>query len=330
MNILYTTNDQFVGKVGAGICSVFENNKDMEQIHIFIAGQEITKENCEKFQKLADNYQREITILELGDLQEYLDFSFDTNGWNPIVLARLLLDRYLPEDVERILYLDGDTIVIDSLRELWTMDMKGCVLGGCIEATVNKKQKKDLEMENLPYINAGVLLIDLKKWRLEQVGTRILEYYRIHDGNLFANDQDAINGCLKENICYLPPRYNFYNIYWFYSYKILKKLMGNAWYYAEEIYQESIAHPAIIHYLGEERPWRKGNRHKFKEQYKQYHDMTEWRREEEEEGWEMYYICWGIFNFLMNPFPMIRYKIINGLIPTFMKWRKKQLVKERK
>ena len=77
MNILYTTNDQFVGKVGAGICSVFENNKDMEQIHIFIAGRGITKENCEKFQRLADNYQREITILELGDLQEYLDFSFE-------------------------------------------------------------------------------------------------------------------------------------------------------------------------------------------------------------------------------------------------------------
>ena len=88
MNILYTTNDQFVGKVGAGICSVFENNKELDQIHVFIAGQGIAKENCEKFQRLAESYQRKITILELGDLKEYLDFSFDTNGWNPIVLAR--------------------------------------------------------------------------------------------------------------------------------------------------------------------------------------------------------------------------------------------------
>ena len=53
MNILYTTNDQFVGKVGAGICSVFENNKELDQIHVFIAGQGIAKENCEKFQRLA-------------------------------------------------------------------------------------------------------------------------------------------------------------------------------------------------------------------------------------------------------------------------------------
>ena len=53
MNILYTTNDQFVGKVGAGICSVFENNKELDQIHVFIAGQGITKENCEKFQRFS-------------------------------------------------------------------------------------------------------------------------------------------------------------------------------------------------------------------------------------------------------------------------------------
>ena len=93
-------------------------------------------------------------------------------------------------------------------------------------------------MEKIPYINAGVLLIDLKKWRAEQTGRRILEYYREHDGNLFANDQDAINGCLKGEICYLPPRYNFYNIYWFYSYQVLKKLMGEAWYYDEAIYRK--------------------------------------------------------------------------------------------
>lgn len=162
---------------------------------------------------MAEKYQREITILELGELTEYLDFSFDTNGWNSIVLVRLLLDRYLPENVERVLYLDGDTIATDSLKELWQTDLSGYVLGGCIEATVDQKQKKNLGMEIIPYINAGVLLIDLKKWREEQIGRKILEYYRSHDGNLFANDQDAINGCLKNSIYYLLPRYDFYNIY---------------------------------------------------------------------------------------------------------------------
>lgn len=107
--------------------------------------------------------------------------------------------------------------------------------------------------------------------------------------------------------------------------------MGAAWYYAPESYQQSVENPAIIHYLGEERPWRKGNHHKFRREYEQYHESTEWKTEPEEEGWELYYLCWGIFNMTMKPFPMMRYRIINGLIAAFMKWRKKQLKKgERK
>ena len=53
-------------------------------------------------------------------------------------------------------------------------------------------------MESDPYINAGVLLIDLKKWRSEQTGLQILNYYAANNGKLFANDQDAINGTLRQ------------------------------------------------------------------------------------------------------------------------------------
>ena len=67
--------------------------------------------------------------------------------------------------------------------------------------------------------------------------------------------------------------------------------MGEAWYYDEEMYRQSVEHPVIIHYLGEERPWRKGNSHKFKGDYEHYHGMTEWTEEKQEEGWELYYRC---------------------------------------
>lgn len=329
MNILYTTNDKFVAKVAASICSVFENNKQEKDICIYIIGQGISKENIHRFDKLQSKYNRRIEILEMKEVSDYLDFSFDTNGWNPIVLARLLLDKFLPEEVEKVLYIDGDTINLASLAELWQFDLQEKVLGGCIEATVSKKQKIYLGMEKIPYINAGVLLIDLKKWREEETGKRILQFYQANNGNLFANDQDAINGSLKGKIYYLPPKYNFYNIYWFYNYKTLKKLMGKADYYTKEVYNESVNNPAIIHYLGEERPWRKGNHHKYKKEYVKYLKLTPWKNEPEENGWETYFKCWDIFNRIVRPFPMLRYRIINGLIPFFMKWRKKQLKKER-
>lgn len=328
MNIVYTTNEAFVAKVAAGICSVFENNKDMEEIQIFIIGQDLSEDSIEKFYIIAEQYKRIVTIIPLEKLENYLDFKFDTGGWNPIVLARLLLDRFLPGEIDRVLYLDGDTINISSLKEVWDTDMNDKVIGACIEATVNKKQRVYLGMKNIPYVNAGVLLINLDKWRQEKIGKRILEFYKNNEGKLFANDQDAINGALKNEIYYLSPKYNFYNIYWFYPYKILKKIMDNTFYYSKDIVEDAIKSPAIIHYLGEERPWRAGNRHKYRKEYFKYLNKTPWKNEKMEEGWQIYYVCWGIFNFLTCPFPMLRYKIINGLIPVFMKWRKKNLNKK--
>lgn len=325
MNILYTTDNGFVGKVATGVCSVFENNKEISDITVYIIGLNISQENKRKFEQLAQTYHRQIRVIDLEDLHQYFNFEFDTLGWAPVILARLLLDKLLPETVDKILYLDGDTVNIGSLSELWNIDLQGNVLGACIEATVDPERKASLGMAGVPYINSGVLLFDLNQWRKENCGEQIITYYREKGGNLFAADQDVINAVLKDRIYYLPPCYNFYNIYWTYPYRTLKKLMGNAWYYSKETFDASVKNPIIIHFLGEERPWRKGNKHKFRKYYQEYQQMTPWKDEPEEEGWRVYFLCWNIFNFLMRPFPMLRYKIINGLIPLFMKWRKKQL-----
>ncbi len=330
MNIVYTINDRFVPQVAASICGVCENNKNMEQIRFFVIGQGISAKNQQELRSFVGRYRREIYVIELGDLSEYIGFSFDTLGWNPIVLARLLLEHLLPEEIERVLYLDGDALVIDNLQALWDTDLEGHVLGACIETTVDIKQKKQLGLENSPYVNAGVLLIDLKKWRAEKWGERILAYYRKHNGLLFANDQDAINGTLRGDIKFLPPKYNFYNIYWFYPNELLVKLMNGAYYYDEEIIEDSKDHPAIIHFLGEERPWRKGNTHKFKKEYEKYLAMTPWKDTPREEGWEAYFLCWRIFNLCTKPFPVLRYYIIRSLIPHFMKYRARQLRKNKK
>ena len=213
MNIVYTLNDKFVPQVAAGICSVCENNTDFENITFYIISKEITDENKEKLTKLVKKYNRKIEIIELGDIKKYIDFEFDTTGWNSIVLARLVIDKLLPETIDKILYLDGDTIVRGNLSELWNTDISEYILAASIEPTVDRERKKQLGLEKLPYYNAGILLINLKKWREEKAGKIILDYYKANDGKLFANDQDAINGSLAGKIYTLLPKYNFYNIY---------------------------------------------------------------------------------------------------------------------
>ena len=210
------------------------------------------------------------------------------------------------------------------LIDLWNLDMKDSVVGASIEPTIDKKRKHNLNLDGLPYYNAGVLLVDLKRWRKEKTGKRIIDYYKRNNGRLFANDQDAINGSLKDEILTISPKYNFYNIFYQYNYKFLNKLCDFP-YISKESFIEACKNPIIIHYLGEERPWRIGNKHKYKNDYIKYLSLTPWRGDNFEKGWKLYFIFWNLFNLFTKPFPKLRYNIINRLIPVFMKYRSKKL-----
>ncbi len=332
MNILYTLNDSFTPQVGAAICSVCENNKSVKMITFYIFSYGISNDNKSRLKQLCKKYKRFINIIELDDLNKYFDFEFDTNGWNPIVLSRLLVDKLLPTNIDRVLYLDGDTIVRRNIYELYNINLGEKVVGMSIEPTIDKKRVSNLKIDGYPYCNAGVLLINLKNWRKNKSGKKIIEFLAKNNGRLFANDQDAINGAIKEEIYIISPKYNFYNIFTQYSYNFLKKIMkpiDYSRYISKDEFINARNNPHIIHYLGEERPWRKGNSHKYRNDYKKYLNLTYWKDTPDEEGWILYFICWRIFNIVTKPFPMIRYKIINSLIPSFMKHRKKKLQKEK-
>ncbi len=324
MNILYTINDKFVPQAAACMTSICENNKSSDSITFYIMGMGISDSNNKKLCDLAERYGRNSVIIEIGAMEQYFDFSFNTTGWNEIVLARLLVDRILPNEIKRVIYLDGDTIVRGNLSDMWNIDLGDKTLAMSVETTVNRKNKAVLGLEDELYYNAGVLLIDLDKWRSLDCGKRIIEYYEAHNGRLFANDQDAINAVLKDEIYQLLPSYNFCNTYTQYPYWFLRQLVKPQKYIEKNIYEECKRNPIIIHYLGEDRPWRRGNTHKYKTDYERYLGMTEWADTQQEEGWELYFVVWKCFNTITKPFPRLRYSIITNMIPIVMKRRSKK------
>lgn len=325
MNILYTTDDAFIPQVAASICSVCVNNKSIKNICFYLMSLNVSQENEEKLQEFVESFSekdrsRSIVFIELNEIDSYFDYEIDTKGWNPIVLARLLLDNLLPENVRRVLYLDGDTIVRRSLKKLWNTDMGESSIGACVEPTCSKKRKEKLGLTGCPYYNAGVLLIDMDNWRKYNTGKQILKYYQKNRKSLFANDQDAINGSQRGWIYTLPPTYNYHNTYDIYLYFFYKQYLDFS-FISKKNLAKIKKNPVIIHYLGEERPWRKGNTHRFKADYEKYLSMTPWKDAPMEKGWEIYFICWRIFNVIMKPFPLLRHYIIEKMMPIFLKNR---------
>lgn len=315
MNILYTVNDAFISQAGASVCSICENNKKADNIHFFILSDGIAKKNCMELEKLAERYGRKISILEVGDIGRYFDFEYHIKGWNEIILVRLLMGSLLPAEVDRLIYLDADTIVRGSLLPLWNTEMGAKFVGMSCELTVDKQRKKALKLDGFLYHNSGVILVNLEQWRKQDIQGRLLRYYKRNGEQLFAHDQDLLNIVLRGKIHLIPLKYNYCNTYYLYQVRFLVKLAARQGIDARKIQKECKEDPVVIHYLGEERPWRKGNTHKYRDDYKKYRSLTYWRDVPYEDGWRIYFICWRIFNFMMRPVPKIRYSIINYFIP---------------
>lgn len=132
-----------------------------------------------------------------------------------ITYARLLIPRFLPDTVAKVLYLDADLLVLRSLDPLWEMDLEGAIVGAVSDAFWGPVLKRGgPECKNMPrvrdYFNAGVLLIDLNRWRENRVSEKALEYLAQHPQSPFS-DQDALNVACNDLWKALDPRWNYQN-----------------------------------------------------------------------------------------------------------------------
>lgn len=328
MHILYAADENYVRHAAASMLSLMDHNKNVPQLTVHVLSMGITEASRQTLKKLVEPFGRQVHVYELGDIRRWFDFDFNARGFAQSTLARLFLGRILPDDVERVAYIDCDTVVLEELSDLFATDMGSCCLGMVAEPTANKKRRVALGMpDSQPYFNAGILLIDLKRWRAENAEKTVLDFYKRCGGNLVAPDQDAINGALVGRIKELPPRYNYGSVQLYYPWKTQRRMSAPTPFMSEADYRRGTERPAIVHFLGEERPWRAGNRHPYTPVYDKYLAMTPWKDTPKDEGWRMYYRCFALFNAVTKPVPMLRYRVIDALIPAFMRMREKKLKK---
>jgi lipopolysaccharide biosynthesis glycosyltransferase/polysaccharide pyruvyl transferase WcaK-like protein len=150
------------------------------------------------------------------DLREFEAFATLAHISSKLTFARFLIPSIFAEEVHRVLYLDPDLLVLDDLGPLWDMDLRGAVIAAALDPQdANRKTRvpgANRFLDGFPavrdYFNAGVLVIDLDKWRKEHVSERALEYLR-RNPNAFMADQDALNVVCDDCWTELGRRWNF-------------------------------------------------------------------------------------------------------------------------
>lgn len=325
MNILYASNDGFARHLGTSMYSLFDKNQGAERIAVYVLSLGLSEENIGKLQEIADKFGRELVILEMGDIREKFAFDVDTGGYDISIMGRLFMGEMLPETVERVLYLDCDTVVVRPIEKMWKEDLGGAVFGAVMEPTIYEAVKESIGLEKEDgYYNSGVLLVDLKRWREEHVQEMLMRFLKEKGGALFASDQDLLNGALKGRIHTLMPVCNFFPNYRYFSYKTLVEHAPSYRAVSKAEFLKAKKHPMIIHYMGDERPWIRGNLNHYRLAYEKYLAMTPWAGTPKEKGKEIYMLIYHAMDYATAICPEIRWYISKKFGMKAVMSRKKQ------
>ena len=154
---------------------------------------------------------------------------------------RIFLDQLLPEEVEKVLYLDADTLIASSIDELFQIPLENVAIGAAKDQQnfiIATKQRIGLPQQHT-YVCAGVLLMNLSYWRKHNIAQQILDWAIANAHRLGCPDQDAINVVLREKTVVLPAKWGI----------IARNFLYDAFYQTDEA-AEAYHHPCIIHYAG--------------------------------------------------------------------------------
>lgn len=180
----------------------------------------------------------------------------DSNKFASIRLARgfplataynILAPEYLLQNESRAIYMDADMIVMEDLTDLWELQLRtaiGAVLDAHIVWMASPSMWRPWKEEGVdpmtPYLNTGLMLIDLDKWRNENLTGRTLEYLEKY--TMPCVDQDALNFALNGSFDQLHPRYNSM------PYHLLKMFRYVDAVDPDERIGEAIMNPAVVHF----------------------------------------------------------------------------------
>ena len=136
--------------------------------------------------------------------------------------------------VSRVLYLDCDIIVRKDIRELFNTDLRGKIIGAVPDVTPAKNFSTWLEMPNIKYFNAGMLVIDVDLWRKNGIEIKLLRFLRENSQKVVFLDQDALNAILWD-YCEIGSKYNFIPLFSDGIPSIVHFASGKPWFFLSDL-----------------------------------------------------------------------------------------------
>ncbi|MCR4989640.1 MAG: glycosyltransferase family 8 protein [Lachnospiraceae bacterium] len=252
MNIAIAINEKYIPYAYVMLVSLMENHRNIsDTITVYILFGSIPDEKLEVFAQLEEAYGCSIVALQvpLDRLPKDLPH---TEQWSVEVYFRLMLQDLMPEDVDRILYLDTDIVISGNIEEYYRTSFgenneKVLVVNADMSAkrvgltdSQNSLFESHIKNGDFTYFNAGVMLMNLDALRREFTLEKFLDEFAKRKDKIFAQEQDLLNDLFYGRTVYVDET----------RYDLFAKIAYNEGMGYEWVKKNT----SIIHYAGR-KPW---------------------------------------------------------------------------
>jgi lipopolysaccharide biosynthesis glycosyltransferase len=290
--VVCAADNKYAMQVAITIRSIVENLSSDRKLIQYIIDGGIKERNKRKILESVDSQRCEIRWLPkpdalLGKLEVEKEFciSDDVGAPGYISLAtyyRLVIPTLLPNEYKKAIYLDCDLVVNCDLGKLWDIDLKeNAILAAqdqgalYISSPAGLLNYQELGISpDAKYFNAGVLVMNLEKWRTDNIVAQAIECARNKQEFIRWHDQDVLNMILAGKWGELDPRWN----------QMPQAFTYSSWSnspFSENVYNNLVSAPYIVHFSSASKPWNSRKPHPFHHLFIKYVDLTVWS------GWRL-------------------------------------------
>ena len=248
--VVFAGDYAYIRQIETAMKSLCRHNSHLK---IYLLNQDIPQEWFSQIRIYLQEMGGDLIDCKLIGSQYKMNWSNKLPHINHMTFARYFIPDFVTED--KVLYLDSDLIVTDDLTDLFELDLDENYLAAarsCFGAGLG--------------FNAGVLLINNKKWRSETIRQKLIELTEKEHENVKEGDQSILNMLFKDQYSLLDDKYNFQ----------IGFDAGAAEKNHTFIFEIPLTpSPKILHYISPDKPWKQFSVGRLREEWWKYSFM-EW------------------------------------------------------
>ena len=258
INIAYMVDNNYVPYMITSMHSAIKNKNKESVYNFYIIAENFSSENIDKIKKIKEH---NVNIEIIPARQKTLDYShLGRFASFKIAMQKIFIPDYL-ENIDKVLYLDADTLVQKDLNKIYSTNMGGAYIGATKDGLMYQFPEHITEIGldwRKFYFNSGVMLLNLKDMRKDAIIEKSITYFNTHY-EVFG-DQDILNVVVNDKVIPISYRYNCNST--FFEEKDAEFLSN---FYNEKVYQtsrENYDNAVILHFAGH-KPWTEWYTHSY-------------------------------------------------------------------